>query len=97
MTIEQLESTGTKPHSVSYSETSSYLLCKRKWEYGYGRSLKRVTESKSLMLGSAGHRVLEAFYRSILAEGYDRKKQGTKAAWDRAHAAATGRLRGHHG
>lgn len=88
MTIEQLPSTGFKPHSVSYSETSSYLLCKRKWEYGYGRSLKRVTESLSLQLGSAGHKVLEAFYRSILSEGDGRAVQSTEAAWEWALAAA---------
>lgn len=90
MTITTLESTGTKPHSVSYSETSSYLLCQRKWEYGYGRSLQRITESESLMLGSAGHRVLQAFYQHILDQGDDRKDQqkGFDAALSKARAEA---------
>lgn len=61
--------------SVSYSETSSYLLCKRKHFYGYTRSLKRITQSTSLMLGSAGHEVLEAFYRAILSSGDTRREQ----------------------
>lgn len=85
----------TETHSVSYSEASSYLLCQRKWEYGYGRSLKRVTESHSLMLGSAVHAVLDAFYSSILSNGYDDEKltatqiiRKQKAGWNVAVAAA---------
>jgi hypothetical protein len=83
---EALPSTGTKPHSVSYSETSTYLLCKRKWEYGYGRSLKRVTESDSLMLGSAVHKILETFYRRILEAGDTVKEQ--KSALPQAYETA---------
>lgn len=74
--------------SVSYSETSTYLLCKRKHFYGYTRSLQRVVESSSLALGGAGHKVLQAYYTSILNEGDNRAKQGTKAAKDRALQAA---------
>jgi hypothetical protein len=91
VTITQLPSTSEAPHSVSYSETSSYLLCKRKWEYGYGRSLKRVSESFSLMLGSALHTLLEAFYNSILDEGDTLAEQTSPEAWDRALAAAEAR------
>lgn len=61
--------------SVSHSEVESYLLCRRKWYYGYGMSLQRINESASLALGSAGHKVLEAFYRHILAAGDTRTKQ----------------------
>ena len=80
-----------RTQSVSYSETSSYLLCRRKWEYGYGRSLQRINESFSMQLGSAGHSLLQAFYESILSEGDDLKKQGNKAAWERALAVAEAR------
>lgn len=52
--------------SVSHSEVDSYLLCRRKHYYGYGLSLERVTTSQSLATGTAGHRVLEAFYRHLL-------------------------------
>jgi CRISPR/Cas system-associated exonuclease Cas4 (RecB family) len=57
--------------TVSYSEASSYLLCKRKHFYGYTKSLERITTSSSLALGSAGHRVLDAFYTEILAASVD--------------------------
>lgn len=72
--------------SVSYSEASSYLLCKRKHYYGYTKSLKRVTESDALALGSAGHAVLEAFYRHILEAGETKAAQ--KRALPGAEAAA---------
>lgn len=72
--------------SVSYSETSSYLLCHRKWFYGYHRSLQRVNVSDSLALGSAGHKVLEAFYRAILAAGDSVKLQ--RKAFDTALSVA---------
>jgi hypothetical protein len=52
--------------SVSHSEVDSYLLCRRKHYYGYGLSLERVSTSHSLATGTAGHRVLETFYRTIL-------------------------------
>lgn len=55
--------------SVSHSEVDSYLLCRRKHYYGYGLSLQRVRESSSLAMGSAGHKVLETYYASILAGG----------------------------
>lgn len=72
--------------SVSYSETSTYLLCKRKHYYGYTKSLKRVNESDSLMLGSAGHTVLDAFYSAILAAGDTKAEQ--LAAFPAAEVAA---------
>lgn len=73
--------------TTSYSEASSYLLCKRKWWYGYGKSLERVTTSSSLALGSAGHRILDAFYKAILAASLtDRALQ--LAAFDAAVSMA---------
>ena len=72
--------------SVSYSEASSYLLCKRKHFYGYTRSLQRITTSTSLALGSAGHKILETFYNVILAAGDTKAKQ--LAVWPAALAAA---------
>ena len=55
--------------SVSHSEVDSYLLCRRKHYYGYTKSLQRVNESSSLAMGSAGHKVLEVFYTTILEAG----------------------------
>jgi CRISPR/Cas system-associated exonuclease Cas4 (RecB family) len=52
--------------SVSHSEVDSYLLCRRKHYYGYTKSLQRVQESAALAMGSAGHKVLEVFYKAIL-------------------------------
>lgn len=52
--------------SVSHSEVDSYLLCRRKHYYGYTLSLQRVKESSALAMGTAGHSVLEVFYRMIL-------------------------------
>jgi hypothetical protein len=72
--------------SVSYSETSSYLLCHRKWFYGYHRSLQRVNVSDSLALGSTGHKILETFYKTILAAGDSVKLQ--QKAFDTALSAA---------
>jgi hypothetical protein len=54
--------------SVSHSEVDSYLLCRRKHYYGYGMSLERINTSHSLATGTAGHRILEAFYKAILQE-----------------------------
>ena len=72
--------------NVSYSETSSYQLCKRKHWYGYTRSLQKATTSTGLALGSAGHRILESYYKVILAAGDTRKEQ--KAAMPAALLAA---------
>ena len=52
--------------SVSHSEVDSYLLCRRKHYYGYTKSLQRVQESAALAMGSAGHKILEVFYKNIL-------------------------------
>lgn len=71
--------------TVSHSEVDSYLLCRRKHYYGYGLSLQRVNESMSLATGTAGHRVLEAFYNTI-GTGYDTKTQ--LANWDIAYKKA---------
>lgn len=72
--------------SVSHSEVDSYLLCRRKHYYGYGLSLERVSSSDSLAIGSAGHKVLEAFYKVILEAGSTPKQQ--QAAWDTGMSAA---------
>lgn len=53
--------------SVSHSEVDNYLLCRRKHYYGYGLSLERVTKSPSLATGTAGHRILEAFYAHLMS------------------------------
>jgi CRISPR/Cas system-associated exonuclease Cas4 (RecB family) len=55
--------------SVSHSEVDSYLLCRRKHYYGYGLSLERVATSQSLATGTAGHAILETFYKYILENG----------------------------
>jgi RecB family exonuclease len=68
--------------SVSHSEVDSYLLCRRKHYYGYGLSLERIATSHSLATGTAGHRVLEAFYRVILAN------DNNPDSWDEALQAA---------
>jgi hypothetical protein len=68
--------------SVSHSEVDSYLLCRRKHYYGYGLSLERVSTSHSLAMGTAGHKILEAFYNHILAAGELPQEQ--KAAFDTA-------------
>lgn len=51
--------------TVSHSEVDSYLLCRRKHYYGYGMSIQRMSESHSLAMGTAGHRILETFYKAI--------------------------------
>jgi hypothetical protein len=53
--------------SVSHSEVDSYLLCRRKHYYGYGLNLERISTSQSLATGTAGHRILEAFYAHLLS------------------------------
>lgn len=72
--------------SVSHSEVDSYLLCRRKHYYGYTLSLERISSSDSLAVGSAGHKILQAFYDVILAAGETAKEQ--KLAWDEAMSAA---------
>jgi len=68
--------------SVSHSEVDSYLLCRRKHYYGYGLSLERISTSHSLATGTAGHRILEAFYRTIL------DNDNAPESWDSAMWAA---------
>lgn len=71
--------------TVSHSEVDSYLLCRRKHYYGYGLSLQRVSESHSLAMGTAGHRILETFYKSI-GEGFSAETQ--RKSFDTALAEA---------
>lgn len=61
--------------SVSHSEVDSYLLCRRKHYYGYGLSLERIATSHSLATGTAGHRILEAFYSMLLEAGGTAEEQ----------------------
>jgi RecB family exonuclease len=72
--------------SVSHSEVDSFLLCRRKHYYGYGLSLERISTSHSLATGTAGHRVLEKFYETLLEAGQTAEEQ--LAAWDTAYATA---------
>lgn len=72
--------------SVSHSEVDSYLLCRRKWYYGYALSLERKSTSSSLALGSAVHKILESFYRVILEAGDDTNLQ--MKAFPKAEEAA---------
>lgn len=72
--------------SVSHSEVDGYLLCRRKWYYGYGLSLQRVSTSSSLATGSAGHEIMQAFYQTILDAGDNLEAQ--QGAWDSAVEAA---------
>jgi len=72
--------------SVSHSEVDSYLLCRRKHYYGYGLSLERISTSQALATGTAGHRVLEMFYKTLLEAGVTPKEQAD--AWDAAYAVA---------
>ena len=72
--------------SVSHSEVDSYLLCRRKHYYGYGLSLERVSTSHSLATGTAGHRVLEIFYKTLLSAGKTATEQ--LEAWDAGLLAA---------
>lgn len=72
---------------VSHSEVESYLLCRRKHHYGYERSLAPKVEGTALAFGSAGHSVLEAFYKTIVEAGTTYRAQ--KKAVPAALAAAT--------
>jgi CRISPR/Cas system-associated exonuclease Cas4 (RecB family) len=72
--------------SVSHSEVDSYLLCRRKHYYGYGLSLERIATSHSLATGTAGHRVLEKFYSTLLEIGSSAEEQ--LEGWDFALEAA---------
>lgn len=68
--------------SVSHSRADGYLLCRRKDYYSYTLGLRRRTESDSTGLGSAYHKCLEVFYRTIAEAGATRRKQ--KAAFKTA-------------
>jgi CRISPR/Cas system-associated exonuclease Cas4 (RecB family) len=72
--------------SVSHSEVDSYLLCRRKHYYGYGLSLERISTSHSLATGTAGHRILEKFYATLLEIGATAEEQAE--GWDQALSLA---------
>ena len=67
--------------SVSHSEVDSYLLCRRKHYYGYGLSLERVAQSNSLATGTAGHKVLEVFYGTLLGISDKAEEQKSNFLW----------------
>lgn len=54
--------------TTSYSETSSYIRCRRNHWYSYGRSLERNETSDSLGMGKALHAALETFYRHFIGK-----------------------------
>jgi hypothetical protein len=56
--------------STSYSETSSYLDCKRRHHYSYIEQLERITESAALSDGKIGHTILEKYYTARM-QGLD--------------------------
>jgi len=64
--------------SVSHSEVDSYLLCRRKHYYGYGLSLERLSTSQALATGTAGHRILEVFYQTLLDLAPDAEGQAER-------------------
>lgn len=72
--------------SVSHSEIESFLQCRRKHYYSYGLSIERVNTSNALARGTAGHAVLESFYRTLLSAGPDPKLQ--RLAFDNALSVA---------
>ena len=73
--------------SVSHSEVDNYLLCRRKHYYGYTKSLQRVKESAALAMGTAGHKVLEVFYKAILeGRNFDQALAEAKAVADELRA-----------
>lgn len=49
---------------TSYTETSTYLDCRRRHHYSYIELLEPVTKSIALEDGTIGHSVLEAYYRN---------------------------------
>lgn len=51
--------------TVSHSEVESWLLCQRRWFYGYARNLERVRTSNALARGILGHAVLATFYQAV--------------------------------
>lgn len=78
--------------SISHSEVSAYLSCRRKHFYNYTLSLQAVNTGPALAYGSAGHSVLEAYYATILAAGKSVRAQkgARKLALATARAAFTG-------
>lgn len=69
--------------SVSHSEVNTFLQCRRQHFYGYSMSLAPRTSSRALGRGSAGHKVLDAFYAAILEIGGN-SLEGQRAAFDEA-------------
>ena len=59
--------------SVSHSEAETYNECKRKHHYAYTRSLEPVSMPLGMEYGTAGHRMLEAYYGTLLKLGGQNK------------------------
>ncbi len=74
--------------SISHSEVETYLQCRRKHLYRYERGLKPRESGKALAYGSAGHRVLEAFYATIIEEAGTKNRRAQRKAFDAALSAA---------
>lgn len=72
--------------TTSHSEIESFLQCRRKWYYSYGLGIERVSTSNALARGTAGHAVLDAFYRTALKAGPDPKLQ--RQSFDKALSIA---------
>src|SRR6478735_3607808 len=73
---------------VSHSEVASYLTCRRQHHYGYVMELKPKRTADALALGSAGHKVLEAFYKKIIEVGGTTNRRQQRRAFDEALSAA---------
>lgn len=73
--------------TTSYSEVSSYLLCRRKHFYGYGMSLERNESSESLAIGKALHKALEVYYGFFVGQEFSaplhlQAKAASLGAWE---------------
>lgn len=79
---------GCSVPSVSHSEVSAYLSCRRQHHYSYTRHLEAVNKSTALGLGTAGHRILEAFYRGVLDIGGSTNLRSQRGAVTRAKELA---------
>lgn len=68
--------------SVSHSEAETYNECKRKHHYAYTRSLEPVSMPLGMEFGTAGHRLLEAYYGTLLEVGGKNKIKQRRAHAD---------------
>ncbi len=54
---------------ISHSQVEAWLMCQRRWYYSYALKLEKKQTSTVLVRGTAGHAVIEAYYREILNGG----------------------------